>query len=94
MKPQPGVEGGDRGPLLPGVWGSSVLGTLLFIAVASLIANAGSVFAATVILTWLLLPALVGLRNTLDAGCAFMVVVLGSAVVTALARGGPNSLLP
>jgi hypothetical protein len=74
--------------------GSAGLGFMLFLVVASSIAGAGWVFAAALAITWLLLPASVGLRNTLDAGCAFMVVALGIAVVTALARSGAGSLLP
>jgi hypothetical protein len=73
--------------------GSAGLGFMLFLVVASSIAGAGWVFAAALAITWLLLSASVGLRNTLDAGCAFMVVALGIAVVTALARSGAGSLL-
>jgi hypothetical protein len=85
---------GREGPLLSEALGSAGLGFMLFLVVASSIAGAGWVFAAALVITWLLLPALVGLRNTLDAGCAFMVVALGTAVVAALARSGVGSLLP
>lgn len=78
------------GPLLPEAAGSVGIGVLLFVVVASSIAGSGAVFSVTLILTWILLPALVGLRNTLDAGCAFMVVALGTAMVTTLARNGPG----
>ena len=88
------ARGRREGPLLSEALGSAGLGFMLFLVVASSIAAAGWVFAAALVITWLLLPALVGLRNTLDAGCVFMVVALGTAVVTALARGGFDSLLP
>jgi hypothetical protein len=37
---------------------------------------------------WLVLPAFVGLRNVLDAGCCFMLVSLGIVVVVDLAGHG------
>ena len=87
-------EGSSGDALLPDALGTAGIGILLFAVVASSIAEAGLVFAATLALSWLLLPALVGWRNTLEAGCAFMVVALGTAVVTALAREGASLLVP
>jgi hypothetical protein len=43
---------------------------------------------------WLLFPLLVGLRNTLDAGCAFMLILVGVMLVVGLAHNGPGYLLP
>jgi hypothetical protein len=39
----------------------------------------------TVLVAWLLFPLLVGLRNTLDAGCTFMLISLGVVVVVGFA---------
>ena len=86
--------GSERDPLLPGAIGSVCLGLLLLVVVVSSIAEAALVFSVALVAAWVLLPAVVGFRNTLDAGCAFMVVALGTAVVTALARHGVGSLLP
>ena len=89
------VEVGDeRGPLLSGEVGSLSLGLLLSVVVVSSMVEAALVFSVAVVAAWFLLPAVVGFRNTLDAGCAFMVVALGTAAVTALARHGVGSLLP
>jgi hypothetical protein len=43
---------------------------------------------------WILLPVVVGFRNTLDAGCAFMLVSLGVVVVVGVAQNGVGYLLP
>jgi len=40
---------------------------------------------------WLVLPAVVGPRNVLDAGCFYLLVSLG--IVVDVARHGPISLL-
>jgi lysylphosphatidylglycerol synthetase-like protein (DUF2156 family) len=42
----------------------------------------------TVLAAWLLFPLVVGLRNTLDAACVFMLVSLGVVVVVWIARHG------
>jgi hypothetical protein len=64
---------------------------LLFAVVASTIAGAETAFF-TVLTAWVLFPMLEGFRNTLDAGCAFMLISVG-VVVVELARNGPGSLL-
>jgi hypothetical protein len=84
----------ERGPLLSSAVGSVSLGLLLFVVVVSSIVEAAVVFSVALVAAWVLLPAVVGFRNTLDAGCRFMVVALGTAVVTALAHHGVGSLLP
>ncbi|HKH12356.1 MAG TPA: hypothetical protein VKA73_14535 [Rubrobacter sp.] len=43
---------------------------------------------------WVVLAVIVGLRNVLDAGCAFMLLVVGVILVVDLATRGPGSLLP
>jgi hypothetical protein len=43
---------------------------------------------------WRLFPLLVGVKNTLDAGCAFMLVSLGVVVVVSVAQDGLGTLLP
>ena len=41
---------------------------------------------------WLVLPAIVGFKNILDAGCFFMLVSLGILVVVDLAVHGRTTL--
>jgi hypothetical protein len=80
---------GRLGPTL----GSVVLAWLLFCEVASAIVGAEAVFFSTIVAAWLVLPAVVGPRNVLDAGCFYMLVSLGIVVVVDVARYGPISLL-
>jgi hypothetical protein len=70
------------------------VGLLLFAVVASAIAGAETAFFSTVLASWLLFPVLVGFRNTLDAGCVFMLISLGVMIVVGLAQHGPGYLLP
>jgi hypothetical protein len=72
---------------------SAVVGLLLFSVVASAVACAEAALYATVLAAWLLFPLLVGFRNTLDAGCAFMLISLGVVVVVEAAQNGPGSLV-
>jgi hypothetical protein len=58
---------------------------LLASEVASLVAGAGMLYFASIVVAWLVLPAIVGFRNILDAGCFFMLVSLGIVVVVDLA---------
>ena len=78
---------GDRrdGRGLDNTLGSAALGLLLASEVASLVAGAGTVFFASIVVAWIVLPAVVGLKNVLDAGCFFMLVSLGIVVVVDLA---------
>ena len=82
-----------RADRLPAMLDSAVVGLLLFSVVASTIAGAGAVLYGTVLTAWLLFPLLVGFRNTLDAGCAFMLISLGVVVVVEAAQNGPGSLV-
>lgn len=70
------------------------VGLLLFGVVASAITGSEEAFFSTLLFAWLLFPLLVGLRNTLDAGCAFMLISVGVVVVVGLAQNGPGYLLP
>ena len=70
------------------VSGSVVLVLLLFSEVASLVTGIGALYFASIVVAWLVLPAFVGLRNVLDAGCFFMLVSLGILVVVDLAGQG------
>jgi hypothetical protein len=79
------VRGKDR---LRAVFESVVVGLLLFSVVVSTIAGAEAALLFTVLAAWLLFPLLVGLKNTLDAGCAFMLISLGVVVVVWVARNG------
>jgi len=87
------ADGGFRGRASEALKSVGV-GLLLFAMVASAIAGAEAEFYFTLVATWLLFPVLVGLRNTLDAGCSFMLISAGVVVVVELARYGPGSLLP
>jgi hypothetical protein len=70
------------------------VGLLLFAVVASTITGSEAAFFSTLLAAWLLFPVLVGLRNTLDAGCAFMLISLGVMLVVGLGQNGPGYLLP
>ena len=72
---------------------SAVVGLLLFSVVASAVAGVEAALYGTVLAAWLLFPLLVGFRNTLDAGCAFMLISLGVVVVVEAAQNGPGSLI-
>ena len=73
--------------------GSVVLASLLLCEVAAAILGAEAVFFSTIVVAWLILPVVVGLRNVLDAGCFYMLISLGIVVVVDVARYGPISLL-
>ena len=73
--------------------GSAVLALLLFTEVASSMFGTEAVLFLALGVAWLVLPAVVGLRNVLDAGCLFMLVSLGIVVVVDVAYHGPGSLL-
>ena len=73
--------------------GSVTLALLLFTEVASSIVGAEAVFFSALVVAWLVLPVVVGLRSVLDAGCLFMLLSLGIVVVVDVANHGPGSLL-
>ena len=73
--------------------GSIVLALLLASEVASLVTEVGILYFASILVAWLVLPAIVGFRNILDAGCAFMLVSLGIVVVVDAAGQGRIPLL-
>jgi hypothetical protein len=66
----------------------------MFSVVGAAIAGAEVALFVTVLTAWLLFPVLVGIRSTLDAGCAFMLISIGVLVVVGLAQNGPGSLMP
>ncbi len=70
------------------VSGSAVLVLLLVSEVASLVTGVGVLYFASIVAAWLVLPAIVGFKNVLDAGCFFMLVSLGILVVVDLAGQG------
>lgn len=72
---------------------SVAVGLLFFSVVVSAMAGAGGALFLTVVAAWLLFPLVVGIRNTLDAGCVFMLISLGAVVVVEVARNGLGSLL-
>ena len=59
------VACGRLGPTLESV----VLASLLFCEVAAAMVGAEAVFFSTLVAAWMVLPAVVGRRNVLDAGC-------------------------
>ena len=67
---------------------SAVLALLLVSEVASLVTGIGVLYFASIVAAWLVLPAIVGFENILDAGCFFMLVSLGILVVVDLAGQG------
>jgi hypothetical protein len=87
-----GKGGGARGRVGPTL-GSVALVSLLYCEVVAAMVGAEAVFFSTLVAAWLVLPAVVGPRNVLDAGCFYMLVSLGIVVVVDVARYGPISLL-
>ena len=73
---------------------SGAMGLLLLSVVVSVVAGSGMGLFATMLVAWSLFPVLVGLRNVLEAGCAFMLISVGILVVIGAAQHGPGSLLP
>ena len=74
--------------------GSALLAVLLLVEVASSLVGAETVFFVCIVLAWLVLPAVVGFRNILDAGCLYMLVSLGIVVVVHVAVHVPVLQLP
>ena len=72
---------------------SAVLAGLLFAVVASVMVGSQAALLGAVLGAWLALGAIVGVRNVLDAGCFFMLLVVGVVLVVDLATNGPTSLL-
>ena len=87
-----GKDGAARGRLGTKL-GSLVLASLLLCEVAAAMVGADAVFFSTIVAAWLVLAAVVGPRNVLDAGCLYMLISLGIVVVVDVARYGPISLL-
>ncbi len=83
-----------RGSQLRAALESAVVGLLLFSVVASSIAGSEVVLFSTVFASWVLFPLLVGFRNALDAGCAFMLLSLGVMVVVGVAQNGLGAIFP
>ena len=73
---------------------SGVMGLLLLSVVVSVVVGSGMGLFATMLLAWSLFPVLVGLKNVLEAGCAFMLISVGILVVVGAAQHGPGYLLP
>jgi hypothetical protein len=73
---------------------SGVLGGLLLTAAVSTIVGSPAMLVCAVVGAWLALAAVVGLRNVLDAGCYFMLLVVGVIVVVEIALNGPGVILP
>ena len=71
-----------------------ILAGLLLAVVASVMAGSHATLLVSVLGAWLALGAIVGPRNVLDAGCFFMLLVVGVILVVDLAARGPGSLLP
>ena len=74
-----------EGSATRGRLGSVVLASLLLCEVAAAMVGAEAVFFSTIVVAWLILPVVVGLRNVLDAGCFYMLISLGIVVVVSVA---------
>lgn len=91
----PGRSGAARaGHRLRSAVETGVLAGLLLVAAASVIVGASAVLFCSVVGAWLALTVIVGVRKVLDAGCAFMLLVVGVILVVELATSGLGSLLP
>ena len=93
------LKGGGRGMAgralrLLDLLRSGAMGLLLLSVVVSVVAGSGMGLFATMLVAWSLFPVLVGLKNVLEAGCAFMLISVGILVVVGAAQHGPGSLLP
>ena len=84
-----GAARGRFGPTL----GSVVLALLLLCEVAASMMGAKAIFFSPIVVAWLVLLAVVGPRNVLDAGCFFMLISLGIVVVVGVASHGAGFLL-
>jgi hypothetical protein len=84
---EPVFGGENRGRAWPEL-GSALLAVFLLVEEASSLVGAGTAFFACIVLAWLVLPAVVGYKNVLDAGCFFMLVSLGILMVVDLAGKG------
>jgi hypothetical protein len=73
---------------------SAVIWLLLLAAVASAVSASEPALFSTVLVAWALFPLLVGIKNTLDAGCFFMLIVVGIVGTVDLAQNGLRFLLP
>lgn len=94
-RPWPGWSGASRaGQRFRSAVESVVLVCLLLAVVASAVVGAPVTLFCAVVGAWVVLAVIVGLRNVLDAGCAFMLLVVGVILVVDLATHGPGSLLP
>ena len=69
------------------------MASLLLCEVVAAMLGAEAVYFSTIVAAWVVLPAVVGPRNVLDAGCFYMLISLGIVVVVDVARYGPISLL-
>ena len=72
---------------------SGVLAGLLLAVVASVMVGSHAIFLGAILGAWLALCAIVGGRDVRDAGCFFMLLVVGVILVVDLATNGPGSLL-
>ena len=73
---------------------SAVLAGLLLTVVAATLTGSFAALSCAVVGAWIALAVIVGPRNVLDAGCAFMLLVVGIVLISDLASNGPASLLP
>ncbi len=73
---------------------SGAVGLLLLSVVVSVVVGSGTALFVTMLVAWALFPVLVGFRNVLEAGCAFMLISVGILVVVGVAQHGPGYLLP
>jgi hypothetical protein len=86
--------GGENHGRVRADFGCALLAVLLLVKVSFSLVGAETVFFVCIVLAWLVLPAVAGFRNILDAGCLYMLVSLGIVVVVHVAVHGPVLQLP
>jgi hypothetical protein len=95
VRPGPRRSGTSRaGHRLRSAVETGVLAVLLLVVAISAVVGAPVIFLCAVVGAWLAFAAIVGVRNVLDAGCYFMLLVVGVIVVVDIATKGSASLLP
>lgn len=73
---------------------TGVLAALLLAVVASVLIGSSAVLFCAVVGAWPVLALIVGPSRVLDAGCAFMLLVVGVILVVDLATNGSAAFLP
>ena len=73
---------------------TGVLAVLLLAVVASVLVGSSAALFCAVVGAWLVLAVIVGPSRVLDAGCVFMLLVVGVILIVDLAINGSAAFLP